>query len=283
MLCVDNADSADSGEILGEVAKLAGRNGWLVVTSRRGGRGLWPGMIEDQMLRLEPLSQEEAMAVLWRWGKGKPRNLEDDGQVFFDMDKLKEENWAEYGALAGLAGVDEDHGLGRLPLALVQAGSFIWNAGMSFEGYAGLYEGKWNEVSEVLETAVDCGVVHSDQKAIWTTWKVSMEGLDEMSRKAIRAVAMLGVGEVPGYLMRHVVNECGTDGSESNESSVLFFRVKRKLVNGSSLLNEEAERGSFRLHPLIRQYVRFEASLTRAVSVRRLRCVLCTEPLCRNK
>ncbi len=42
-------------------------------------------MTEDQVLRLEPLSQEEAMAVLWRWGKGKPRNLEDDAQVFCDM------------------------------------------------------------------------------------------------------------------------------------------------------------------------------------------------------
>ncbi len=38
--------------------------------------------------------------------------------------------------------------------------------------------------------------------------------------------------------------------------------MKRKLVNGSSLLNEEAERGSFKLHRLIRQYVRFEASVT---------------------
>ncbi len=48
-----------------------------------------------------------------------------------------------------------------------------------------------------------------------------------------------------------------------HESSLLFFRVvKRSLVNGSSLLSEESERGSFRLHPLIRQYVRFDASGT---------------------
>ncbi len=90
-----------------------------------------------------------------------------------------------------------------------------------------------------------------------------MEALDEISRRAIRAVAMLGVGEVPGCLMRRLVNECATGGSESNESSLLFFNVvKRKLVNGSSLLSEEVGRGSFRLHPLIRQYVRFEASVT---------------------
>ncbi len=59
------------------------------------------------------------------------------------------------------------------------------------------------------------------------------------------------------------MNECETDGSESNESSLLFFSVvKRKLVNGSSLLSEESERGAFRLHALIRQCVRFDASRT---------------------
>ncbi len=81
----------------------------------------------------------------------------------------------EYGALAELAGVDQNHGLGRLPLALVQAGSFIWNALMSFEEYADMYRGKRNDLSEVLDRAVGSGVVHDDQRAIWTTWRVSME------------------------------------------------------------------------------------------------------------
>ncbi len=60
------------------------------------------------------------------------------------------------------------------------------------EGYVSMYQKKWNNLSDVLNTAVDSGVVHSDQKAIWTTWRVSMEALDETSRCAIRAVAMLG-------------------------------------------------------------------------------------------
>ncbi len=69
------------------------------------------------------------------------------------------------------------------------------------------------------------------------------------SRRAIGAVAMLGVGEVPKSLMRRLVNKCVPDGSDGNESSSLFFKVKGDLVNGSSLLSEEGERGSFRLHP----------------------------------
>ncbi len=82
LLCVDNADCEDTSDILGEVAELAGpKRGWLVVTSRRGGPGLWPGMSRDQLLRLEPLSQEDAMGVLWRWGKGKRRSSADDAQI----------------------------------------------------------------------------------------------------------------------------------------------------------------------------------------------------------
>ncbi len=56
------------------------------------------------------------------------------------MDKLKHENWGEYSALAELAGVDDNHGLGRLPLALVQAGSFIRSAAkMSFKNYVAVF------------------------------------------------------------------------------------------------------------------------------------------------
>ncbi len=89
-----------------------------------------------------------------------------------------------------------------------------------------------------------------------------MEALNEISRRAIGAVAMLGVGEVPKLLMRGV-HECVTNGSERNESNVLFFRVvKEELMNWSSLLREEGERGLFRLHPLIKQYVKFDAGRT---------------------
>ncbi len=133
-------------------------------------------------------------------GKGKPRNLEDDAQVFSDIERLKHENRAEYYALANLAGVDENDGLARLPLALVQAGSFIRNKTLSFEEYAVLYQGKQNDLSEVLEAVVDSGMVRYDQRAIWTTWRVSMDALDEISGRAIGAVAMLGVGEVPNVL-----------------------------------------------------------------------------------
>ncbi len=94
------------------------------MTSRRGDPELWGGITDEQLLRLGALSQEDAMAVLWRRGKGKPTNVDDDAQVLCEMNRLRDDTLDAYGALAELAGVDEDHGLGRLPLARVQAGSF---------------------------------------------------------------------------------------------------------------------------------------------------------------
>jgi hypothetical protein len=47
------------------------------------------------------------------------------------------------------------------------------------------------------------------------------------------------------------------DGSPTFELSFRFLSiVRRKLVHGSLVLSEAAERGSFRPSPLIRRYVR---------------------------
>ncbi len=54
-------------------------------------------------------------------GEGKAKGCRDDAQ--------HDKNRAEYGALADLAGVEHNHGLGGLPLGLVKAGSFVRNIG----------------------------------------------------------------------------------------------------------------------------------------------------------
>ncbi len=59
-----------------------------------------------------------------------------------------------------------------------------------------MYRDKRNDLSEVLEAVVDSGVVHSDQRAIWTTWRVSMEALEEISRRAIGGCSDAGGWEM---------------------------------------------------------------------------------------
>ncbi len=57
-----------------------------------------------------------------------------------------------------------------------------------------------------------------------------MEALDDISRRTICAVAMLGVGEVPECLMRRLVNECVTEGSERDESSFFILQGRETKV-----------------------------------------------------
>ncbi len=77
-----------------------------------------------------------------------------------------------------------------------------------------------------------------------------------------------------------MAEEGETDGSESNESNVLFTGVvKGNLVNESSLLSEERERVSSILHPLLRDYVRCDRNamawrVCRFIGVERMRGIL---------
>lgn len=55
---------------VGEIWCLSSLGGWVVVTSRQGGRVLWDEMVPEQKLKFGPLSQSDAMAVLIRRKNG---------------------------------------------------------------------------------------------------------------------------------------------------------------------------------------------------------------------
>ncbi len=48
-------------------------------------------------------------------------------------------------------------------------------------------------------------------------------GVEEISRRAIGAVAMLGVGDVPERLMRRVVHECVANGVGKERIECFIF------------------------------------------------------------
>ncbi len=56
-----------------------------------------------------------------------------------------------------------------LPLALMLEGGPLWKNATSIEDYAVLYERKKNDLAEGKESAVDCGMVLTDKRAIYTT------------------------------------------------------------------------------------------------------------------
>lgn len=69
LLCLDNVDKAGEpnvNAVLNVVTSMKGNRGWIIVTSRTGSELLWNDTEPEQNFALQPLSDEEAMFVLWR-------------------------------------------------------------------------------------------------------------------------------------------------------------------------------------------------------------------------
>ena len=142
LLVLENADDSRVTSIVGELCRFAGGeaiNGWMLVTSRRGGETLCTGMRPGQQLKLQPLTLEQAMIVLWRLKENLLPSLIRDNQVREELEELKKNDYKEYCALSGLAGNVKEHGLGGLPLALAQAWSFMHKMRITFARYVELY------------------------------------------------------------------------------------------------------------------------------------------------
>ena len=143
LLCLDNADDGEVSGILNTVCGIAGSsrgNGWVIVTSRQGQLHIWSRMKSEQKLILTPLSAEDAMVALWQQVRKIETADVDDKSVMSEIKKLECEDQVEYFALKKLCGDDSGDGLGGLPLALVQAGSFIAQFQYSFAEYLNLFE-----------------------------------------------------------------------------------------------------------------------------------------------
>ncbi len=85
--------------------------------------------------------------------------------------------------------VDQTYGLNRFLLAMFQTPIFIQSLRMLFRD--NVCKTKLNALSHALKAVVESDDVHMDQRAIWTSWKVSVEELEETWGGDIEGVAML--------------------------------------------------------------------------------------------
>ncbi len=182
LLCLDNADSSQVSSVMNEVCEIVGpqqANGWVVVTSRQGQPRVCSRMKSDQELVLEPLSEEDAMVALWRQSQSIKTSEQDDEEVMTKIKELEGENQVEYHALKDLCRDEGGHGHGGLPLALVQAGSFIARFKYSFQkvlefvqsckqprGLARPYEERGRPHTDSRLTEVDMDDVEDQCRAI---------------------------------------------------------------------------------------------------------------------
>ncbi len=239
LLCLDNADDSKVRGILNEVCGLggpSGRNGWVVVTSRQGQPHVWDRMKSEQKLTLKPLCAEDAMVALWRQIRKMETADADDDKVMRKIKELEGVDEAEYHALKKLCGDDSGEGLGGLPLALVQAGSFIAQFEYSFGEYLDLFESANKEDWEnVMNKTEEVKPIQDSQRSIWTTWKISVQKLSEKACMVLRAMAMLGQGGIREAIVKGILKTSTKDGS-GNAKGMFQNVVMKELMHDLSLI-----------------------------------------------
>ncbi len=261
LLCLDNADDSRVSGILNEVCGIAvpsRGNGWIVVTSRQGQPHIWDRMKSEQKLTLEPLCAEDAMVALWRQIRKIEWNDADDCKVMSEINELKSVHQAEYCVLKKLRGDDDGHGLGGLPLAIVQAGSFIAQFNYSFADYLNLFESASEDWEDVMNKTEELKSIRKSQRSIWTTWKISVQKLSGTACTALRAMAILGQGCIGEAIVNGILKAVAADGGSSVQG---MFRnvIVKELMHGSSLIwcDEKVgnERAMYRMHGLVRRFI----------------------------
>ncbi len=138
LLCLGYADNSKIASVLNEVYGIARPqpdNGWVLVTSRQGQPRVCSRMTSDQELVLEPLCEEDARVESWRQSKLVKTSEQGDEEVTKKIKELEGEGKVEYCSLTELCSDKGEHGIGGLPLAITQAGSFIARVNFSFDNY----------------------------------------------------------------------------------------------------------------------------------------------------
>ncbi len=265
LLCLDNADDKKVSGILNEVCvipRVTRGNGWVVVTSRQGQPHIWSRMKKDQKLVLEPLSVEDAMVALWRQIQKIETGDADDDGVMNAIEELERDDIGEYQALKELCADEGACGLGGLPLALVQAGTYIAQFECSVREYLNMFKNanRIEDMQDIMKNTDEVKPIQESQRSIWTTWQISVGHLSNEAYSVLRAMAMLGAKGVGEAIVKGIVIRITGDGAGSADR---MFRtiVIEALVHGSSLIRrDEGERQGregwmYRMHRLVRLFV----------------------------
>lgn len=77
-----------------------------------------------------------------------------------------------------------------------------------FAEYVEVYEkmGRRADLQVILEASIERRVVREDQRVIWRTCWISVEGLSENSRRELNLMALFGQYEISKALLKEVVD-----------------------------------------------------------------------------
>jgi tetratricopeptide (TPR) repeat protein len=215
LLILDNVDSNEAAVAVdGLVAGLAG--GHVLLTGRRS---RWAADVEK--LELELLTEADAAAFLLARTASGRRATGDDGR--------------HAGTLA--------RELGCLPLALEQAGAYIAERRLTFEGYLAEWQEKHDAVLAWFDPQVSRYPV-----SVAVTWQTSIDRLSPPARRLLEQLAWLGPEPIPETLLDVPVPDLSEPEPDARDALVELATY--------SLVTRASEAPTFTVHRLVQDVTR---------------------------
>jgi len=224
-------DNLDTPEVLAEAGRLMGklRGGHVLVTSRLAN---FAGHFEP--LPLDVLSVDDAASFLLERTPGRRQETPDDA------------------AAARSLAVE----LGRLALALEQAGAYIARLGLSFARYGQLWRENWPKVAAWSDETVT-----RYPRSVAVTWQTSVSRVGVPARRLLERLAWLAPEPVPDFLIAVPVPAIAEDLDEALADLAAY-----------SLVQRNPDRQEFSVHRLVQDVTRrslsgadAQAALTQAL------------------
>jgi tetratricopeptide (TPR) repeat protein len=216
LLILDNVDSPEAAAAVEALLpQLSG--GQLLITTRLRD---WSAAVQRQEVEL--LSPEAATAFLLERTAERRRPESDDA------------------AMAEAMAVED---LGRLALALEQAGAYISQRRLSLSAY----RNQWQRNRQQVLAWNDPRLMQYD-RSLATTWLTSYQQVDASARTLLRRLAWLSPEPIPESLLEVAIPgdpDAGGDGWEAISQ-----------LEGYSLLNRSAEAPTLSVHRLVQEVVR---------------------------
>src|ERR1700691_1666078 len=141
--------------------------------------------------------------------------------------------------------------LGYLPLAIEQAGAYIWAHGSAPSEYLMEYRASCHNVTEKQPEGLE------GYATVYTTWQISLEAIKVESSEAAELLLLYGFlsNDVSDDLILH--GKGVYDGGQRSQANVIKqLKMHIKLLLSYSLVKREVGKHRVSIHPVVHKWTR---------------------------
>jgi tetratricopeptide (TPR) repeat protein len=150
-------------------------------------------------------------------------SLEDAATFLLERTDKQRQKTSDDAAVARLLAFD----LGRLPLALEQAGAYIARHGLGFVRYRRLWQANWARVAGWADPTIT-----KYPRAVAVTWKASVDQLSSPARRLLERLAWLAPEPVPNFLIEVPAPGITAENIEEALADLAGYSLVRRNLQG---------------------------------------------------